>query len=459
MTRDVDGTAAIRTSDAAPRAAGRYRILAEQGTSAFGTVYLAEDSETGNPVAVRLLPREIMDVEGVAQTLHRRAPAVVEASRAHPSLVAVLEYGTLQDGSVFAVMERPEGRRLSQLLAESGKPEVAAALRMALELGGAAETLSNMGFVHGALRPSNVVVGEDGTPKLLDVELVALRDEPALQPLISEQSPADYLAPEQIQNQPVSQKTDVYAFAALLYTLLAGVPPFEAASRQQVLDRHLRELPPLLDRRSIPASMAVTIVKALDKLPEGRPFMHKVLNDLTEMTGPHTGRWMRFAAPVAGVVLATAIGAPVGWMLLAPRLAEPVAARAPRVPPTPAPPSIQSSQPVVPAPTTSNGPAPAAPPGSPVKVSRPEPPVATPGASARAPRPEPPATTQSPVEWRPVVVPRPAPAVERSRPRPVPPTESAAARPAPERPAAAPGADEPDPSDAIDWLLSRRGKD
>src|SRR4029450_8070289 len=113
-------------SGAAPGQIGQYRVIAEKCAGAFGTVYHAEDSRTGQPVAIRVLPPEVTDTATVPETIRRRSRTVIEASQAHPSLTGVLEYGSTEDGHVFAVMERVEGRRVRDVLAEPHPIEVGA---------------------------------------------------------------------------------------------------------------------------------------------------------------------------------------------------------------------------------------------------------------------------------------------------------------------------------------------
>jgi len=211
----------------------RYRIVSERGAGAYGTVCLADDESTGHRVAIRFLPRRLAETPDAAQAVLRMARPIVAASSA-PGLTCVLEFGEVDNGRPYAIMELVEGRRLSEIMSK-GKPlDVAAAMRMALDLGGAVETLHNMGFIHSALCPHNIVVLEDGRIKLLDLELVGLREAREIQDVIAAEPPAEYLSPEQILKAPVSEKADIYAFGAILYELLSGVPPFQAATREAV---------------------------------------------------------------------------------------------------------------------------------------------------------------------------------------------------------------------------------
>ncbi|PYN30671.1 MAG: hypothetical protein DMD98_18705, partial [Candidatus Rokuibacteriota bacterium] len=232
----------VESGDRAPvglSVKGRYRIVRELGAGAFGSVCLAEDEATGHPVAIRFLPRALSGASDATQAVQRMGRAIVAASTAHPALVRVLEFGEAENGRAFVAMELVEGRRLSEMLS-AGKPlDVDVALRLALDLGGAVETLHNMGAVHGALRPRNVMVLEDGRVKLMDVELAGLRDAPATEGVLAAEPPAEYLSPEQIRRTPVTEKTDIYAFGVILYEMLCGVPPFQAPTREVILAKHL----------------------------------------------------------------------------------------------------------------------------------------------------------------------------------------------------------------------------
>jgi serine/threonine-protein kinase len=510
VTRDTGAApspARLNGAPAASRLVGRYRLVSEQGAGLFGAVWLAEDTTNGQPVAVRLLPRELTDASNVAETIRRRARAVIETSRAHPGLVRVLEYGTTEDGRLFAAMERAEGRRLNETLAGRSRPDVPAALRLAVEMGGPLETLHNMGLLHGAVRPRNFSVA-DGRVTLMDVETIALRDAPALQHLVAAQSPAEYLAPEQIEGRPVTEKTDVYAFAVTLYEMVSGRPPFEAPTREAVLDKHLNATPPLLrrSRRTVPIAIEATLMEALEKRPEQRPFMPKVLNHVATEAG--TGalrRWKRIAAVTAGVFVAVAIAvaAPMAWSVLAPRWSEPpamssppvqVAPAAPAADPTPASPvpvpapveNAATPPPADPVPPVSAPPAVAAPPAAavPPVVAVPAPPAAVPPPPSAVPPPAaavpppaaalpPPAVAPPPpvvapppravappppvprAAAPPAVAPAPAPRAER-RERPRPATVPSPAPAAPVRTAPSSASEEPDASAVIDWLLNRR---
>ena len=415
------GVPSIESGDRVPiglRVQGRYRIVRELGTGAFGSVCLAEDESTGHRVAIRLLPRWLAAPPHAAEAVLRRGRSIIAASAAHLGLVRVQEFGELEPGRIFAAMEFVEGRRLSETLSGDAPLDLSAAIRLALDLGGSVETLHNMGLVHGALRPCNVMVLEDGRVKLMDLELAGLRDaRPTDGSLVAKPS-AEYLSPEQICRAPVTEKTDIYSFAVILYEMLCGVPPFQAETRDAVLEKHLTEPPPpMRPRRAVPASVESIVTQALDKQPGLRPLMQDVLNGLWSDAHRPTNRRTRTVAIVGGAALAASLVVVVAWSLLALRpsgprpLAQPAAppptsAQAPgSSPPTSsaraaAPPTATTVAPAKPAVAPSPA-AKATPPSAPLAAA-PAPPAVTPSPAAKAtppsaplPAPPPPATARA----------------------------------------------------------------
>jgi serine/threonine-protein kinase len=418
------------------RVRGRYRVISELGAGAFGTVCVGEDESTGHRVAIRFLPRNFATTAHAAQAVLRIGRSIVGASTSHPAMARVLEFGELDAGQPFTVTELVEGRRLDEMLAGRAPLDVAAALRIALELGGAVETLHNMGLIHGALSPRNVRVLEDGRVKLLDIELAGLRDAREVQGLVSGDPPAEYLSPEQIQKVPISEKTDIYAFGVILYELLSGAPPFQAATRDAIYAKHLKDAPVPVHRRrdGVPTSVSRAVTLALYKQPEARPLMGDVLNLL--WTGAHgpAPRRKRALLIGAGSGLATLALVAVVWGVVALRpqggsVSTPPAR--PTVEPTPASPTPYAAE-------TRKPPAPAiVPPAETPRTPLSEAPASSARAPqtsvAPAPRPSAPAVSAPPVERAPVTTRPPLPpAAPESRPAPAArPTTPAVTPPAP----------------------------
>jgi putative ABC transport system substrate-binding protein len=424
----------------------RYRIVRELGAGAFGTVFLAEDEQTSQRVAIRVLPRAASAVPNIARIIQSTSRSIVAAPTSHPGLAGVLEVGEVEPGRISIVTELVEGRRLSEILA-AGKPlDFGTSRRWVLDLGGAIEALHNLGRVHGAIRPRNVMVLADGRVKLMDVELAGLRDAPTLR---DDNAPAEYLAPEQINKAPWTEKTDSYAFGLLVYDVFCGGPPFQASSREAVLAKQLTEAPtPMGRRRAVPAAVESIVTQALDKDRELRPWMHEMLNGLwgeTDVPEPSNRArsgwigWKRTATFVGSAVAAAAAIVLAIWGLSglqssserpvpsAPGEQAPLSRRAPSsashvTRPEPAaksaapaapPPAVAPTAPVVapppaakPAPPTVAAPQPAAPPAPAVAAAPPAKPAtpSAPAADTRAttpPAPLAPAPRTTPPDTRP----------------------------------------------------------
>jgi serine/threonine-protein kinase len=409
----------------------RYRIVTPLGHGALGEVAVAEDEVTGERVAVRLLPRELS-----AEAVQRSRRSIVAASAAHPAFIRVLDSGETSDGRSFMVMELAEGRSLDEVLAENEPLEVKDALRLALDLGGAIETLHNLGIVHAAIRPCNVRLLPQGRLKLMDLEIAALRTAPELRDLLADGAPADYLAPEQVRGAPLSDRTDVYAFGLTLYELLCGSPPFRSGSRDAVLSAQLDETPPRMRRRrrGIPKGVQTVVTRALGKQPETRPFMSNLLNDLDDAASRPVTSWKRVAGVVGGILVLASMAIPFMWEAFTPQPDSPQPPTAPPAAVTPAVPVVPQTAP------TATAPAPEAPSTAATPPDAPTPPPA-----AMVPAPPPPSAPVAPVPAPPpaptATLPAPAPKPEASLPVPSAPRRLPVTLP----PATTPPAPTPEP--------------
>src|SRR2546428_5835711 len=276
----------------------------------------------------------------------------------------------------------------------------------------------------------------------MDLELAGLRDaRPTDGSLVAKPS-AEYLSPEQICRAPVTEKTDIYSFAVLLYEMLCGVPPFQAETRDAVLEKHLTEPPPpMRPRRAVPASVESIVTQALDKQPELRPLMQDVLNGLWSDAHRPTNRRTRTAAIVGGAALAASLVVVVAWSLLALRPSGPRPLAQPAAPPPTSAQAPGSSPPTssarAAAPPTATTVAPAKPAVALSPAAQPPPPSAPPPAVAAAPpavAPSPAAKATPPSAPPPAVAPAP-PAVApspagKATPPPAPPPPAPPPRPA-----------------------------
>ena len=243
--------------------AGRYRVLRRLGAGGMATVFLAEDERLGRQVALKRLHGSAP--EESVRRLDREAR--LGAALNHPSLVAIFDTFATDEGALI-VMEYVPGRSLSEQL--RGKPIRA---RRALEiLHPVAEALDHAhaeGVVHRDVKPSNVLVGDDGQVKLADLGIARAIDETQITREGQVVGTLPYMAPERFEGPGRgTPESDVYSLAAVAFELLAGSPPRPATGTGDVDPG-----PPDLRRQWPDGSAPVQAVleRGLDPDPGRRP--------------------------------------------------------------------------------------------------------------------------------------------------------------------------------------------
>jgi serine/threonine-protein kinase len=206
---------------------GAYTLLKLIGQGGMGTVWLAErsDGRFERRVAIKLLNRSL----GRGGSRFRREGQIL-ARLAHPHIAQLLDAGVSTRGNPFLVLELVDGQPIDRYCDEH-RLDVRARLRLFLDVLDAVGHAHASLIVHRDIKPSNVLVSADGSVKLLDFGIAKLLrdDEPGGGAVLTLDggtafTPA-FAAPEQIQDQPVSTATDVYALGVLLFVLLTGRHP------------------------------------------------------------------------------------------------------------------------------------------------------------------------------------------------------------------------------------------
>lgn len=252
----TDRRGVVVMADRAGSSLGQFRLLQRIGSGAMGEVYVARDEEMGVPRAVKVLPAELSKDPGFVA--HFRDEARVIAELDHPHIVQ-LHYMGCVEGMYFLVMDYvagPEGSPLSlrgQLKAEDEDcPPERQVLTWAMQIAEALAYAHGRGVVHRHLRPENILLDAEGNAKLTNFGLAkAAGNEFILSQVPTIPARAgwhwsadasdilgtyDYMAPEQRGEfaGTIDERTDVYAFGVLLYTMLTGRRPvgrWEAASQ------------------------------------------------------------------------------------------------------------------------------------------------------------------------------------------------------------------------------------
>lgn len=250
---------------------GRYRLDDRVATGGMGDVWRATDLVLGRHVAVKvLLPALVSDPDFIARF---RAEARIMASLRSPGIVQVFDCGEdeLPDGSRadYLVMEFVEGEPLSRRIEAAGHLEVAETMSVVAQVAQALHAAHNRGIVHRDVKPSNLLVQDDGAVVLVDFGVARSINVTSITSTNAVPGTALYMAPEQAAGRPVSGATDIYALGAVAYCCLTGTPPFTGDSPLQVAVRHLDDEPPELPAE-IPPPVRELVARALAKDPADR---------------------------------------------------------------------------------------------------------------------------------------------------------------------------------------------
>lgn len=250
---------------------GRYRLDERVATGGMGDVWRASDLILGRQVAVKvLLPALVSDPDFIARF---RAEARIMAALRHPGIVQVFDCGAddLPDGgrADYLVMEFVAGEPLSKRIETAGRLDVAETMSIVAQAAAALNAAHRGGIVHRDVKPSNLLVHEDGTVVLVDFGVARSTDITSITSANAVPGTALYMAPEQAAGRPVSGATDIYALGAVTYCCLTGSPPFTGDNPLQVAVRHLDDEPPELPH-DIPEAVRALVSRALAKDPLDR---------------------------------------------------------------------------------------------------------------------------------------------------------------------------------------------
>ena len=279
VERAITPLEALPDPDETPTLVGtrlaHFQIVEKLGQGGMGVVYRATDLELRRDVALKVLPDRL--VQNPRQAARFRREAQMLAALNHPGIGAI--YGLHEvEGRTILVLELVDGPTLADRM--SGRLlRLDEALEIARQVAGALEAAHALGIVHRDLKPSNVKMTEDGTVKVLDFGIAEAvhGDDPT-----SDRSPATpellaathtgqvvgtvaYMSPEQLKGKKVDPRSDVWAFGAVLFEMLAGRRPFPVGSFAETLVGILEREP---DWGALPAGLPVSLRRLLERCLE-----------------------------------------------------------------------------------------------------------------------------------------------------------------------------------------------
>jgi serine/threonine protein kinase len=275
---------------------GRYRIDSILGEGGMGTVYAAEHALMRKRVALKVLHPVMSQNPDMVARFEREAMAAAHID--HPNIAGATDFGQLDDGSFFLVLELIEGENLRVVIARDRLP-IDRAIHIGKQIANALSRAHALGVVHRDLKPDNVMLitrGEDTSfVKVLDfgiakVPILSLGAQPtpssvgaaapeSASPRVLTQvgmiyGTPEYMAPEQALGQPVDSRADLYALGVLLFEMITGKRPFDHDNTAMLLGLHVAGAVPAMATIApdlqVPSAIEAIVRRLLAKDPAQR---------------------------------------------------------------------------------------------------------------------------------------------------------------------------------------------
>jgi tRNA A-37 threonylcarbamoyl transferase component Bud32 len=266
---------------------GHYRTVEWLGEGGMGTVYRVEHAVLGRQYALKVLRGKVIERDpSAAQRFVREARAAARVR--HPHIVDVFDFGYLDDGRPYFVMELCEGESLASMI-RRGPLSPADAVTLARQMAQALAAVHDHGVVHADVTPSNALVisKEPVHVKLLDFGLAAIAgeafDEDEKDFVLG--TPA-YISPEQLSGLPATDRSDQYGLGCVLFEMLAGHPPYVHESVRELCMMHVQAPVPIVEspHGPLPPMLADVVSTCLQKSPQQRfPGMRALLAALDDV--------------------------------------------------------------------------------------------------------------------------------------------------------------------------------
>lgn len=249
---------------------GKYQLQKELGRGGFATVYLAKHATLHTDAAVKVLHTGMAADDRTRQRFVREAQTA--STLDHPHIVHILDLEEDQ-GQVFIAMEYLPGGDLKRWMTDHSPVEFKEQLRILGEIADALDYANGQGLVHRDVKPSNILLDENGGAHLSDFGLVRPPDAPHLTQIGSVVGTATYISPEQAESRPeIDGRSDQYSLAIVAYELFVHQAPFSGENSTAVAIMHVTKPPPAPSSLNpeVPVEVDAVLLRALAKQPADR---------------------------------------------------------------------------------------------------------------------------------------------------------------------------------------------
>lgn len=252
-----------------PTQIGNYKLQEKIGMGGMGTVYRAWDRQNNREVALKLLDRNLVSASQLAKRFRREAEILRRLD--HPNIVRYYDSGEIQ-GQFYLAMNYVDGPNLGVVLEKYGKLDAEIAIHLIQPFAEALQYVHEQGFIRNDIKPGNILLSRDGEVYLADLGITKSKQgDMNVTGVVAQIGTPQYMAPEQWENKPADERSDIYSLGITLYEMVTGRRPFEGYSIEEIEQQHLNQT--LLSPSNLtplPPTLEQMIVKCLARQPEQR---------------------------------------------------------------------------------------------------------------------------------------------------------------------------------------------
>jgi len=283
---------------------GNFLLERELGAGGMGGVYMGRDKMLDRPVAVKVMLKELGSDPEFVEKFKKEAQSA--ARLIHPNIAQIYSYG-ISEGMPYISMELASGGSLFSIMnANPGKTDVARVIKICQQVAQALQCASDQGFVHGDVKPENILLDANGNAKLVDFGLASMQKETD-----EIWGTPYYIAPEKVKKESIDFRADMFSLGGTLYHALTGVAPFEGSDPIAVVKKRFEGAPkkPSEVRSDLTPAIDTLVMKMLSVNREDRypsfealieAFKEVLTSGLTAAAAPKPTAAAPAKKPVAG---------------------------------------------------------------------------------------------------------------------------------------------------------------
>ncbi|MDX1523913.1 MAG: protein kinase, partial [Anaerolineae bacterium] len=258
-------------SDLVGKTIGQYQIISEIGIGGMATVYKARQASVNRFVAIKVLPTQFARDPNFVKRFRHEAQAI--AALEHVHILPLHDFGT-EDGYTYMVMRYITGGTLADYM---GRPmNYERVVKVIGDIARALDYAHQRGVIHRDVKPSNILIDEQGEPLLTDFGIAKVAKGSNATRITGTGlvlGTPEYIAPEQAENEEIDGRSDIYSLGVVMYELLTGRPPYQAHTPLAVVMMHVKDTLPPSPRSinpDIPEALESVVMKAMAKDPKER---------------------------------------------------------------------------------------------------------------------------------------------------------------------------------------------